>query len=40
MNDRIGGVIVNVLNSSAIDRGLGSRWGQAKDDAMDVLLLR
>ena len=28
---RIGGVMVNVLASSAVDRGFEPRWGQTKD---------
>jgi hypothetical protein len=29
--NRIGGVMVNVLASSAVDRGFEPRWGQTKD---------
>ena len=41
INDRIGGVMISVLASSAVDRGFEPRSGQTKDyKNWYVLLLR
>ena len=35
-SNRIGGVMVSVLASRAVDRGFESRSGQTKDYAIDI----
>ena len=39
MIQRICGVMVSVLGSSAVDHGFGPRSGQTKDDNIGILLL-
>jgi hypothetical protein len=35
-DNRIGGVMINMLSSSAVDRGLEPRSGQTKDDKIGI----